>query len=93
MYKFNKQISRRSNSQVKILNLFEFPHILAAETSKAKLQTTNYTNKTLLSYRKWWRIERIDEIDDGELGEHKCAQNIGILPGPTKSDELSELTN
>jgi len=25
----------------KIINLFEFPHVLAASTSKAKLQMTN----------------------------------------------------
>jgi len=30
VYKFDKQISRRSNSQIKILNLFEFHHALAA---------------------------------------------------------------
>ena len=30
MYKFGKQITRCNNSQIKILNLFEFPHVLAA---------------------------------------------------------------
>ena len=34
--------------------------------------------------RKRWRIEQIDELDDGELDEQKCAQKIWILPGPTK---------
>jgi len=29
-------------------------------------------------------MERIDELDDGELDEQKCAQKMGILPGPTK---------
>jgi len=24
------------------------------------------------------------ELDDGELGEQKCTQKIGILPGPMK---------
>jgi len=38
--------------------LFEFPHVPAASTSKAKLQMTNYTNKTLLRDRKRWRIKR-----------------------------------
>ena len=27
VYKFNKQIARCSNSHIKILNLFEFPHV------------------------------------------------------------------
>jgi len=30
VYKFDKQIARCNNSQIKILDLFEFPHILAA---------------------------------------------------------------
>jgi len=30
VYKFDKQIARRNNSQMKILNLFEFPHVPAA---------------------------------------------------------------
>ena len=30
VYKFDKQIARCNNSQIKILNLFEFPHVLAA---------------------------------------------------------------
>jgi len=41
VYIFDKQIARCDNSQIKILNLFEFPHVLAASTSKAKLQMTN----------------------------------------------------
>jgi len=45
---------------------------------------TYYWNKTLLGDRKRWRIERIDELDDGVLDEQKCAQKIGILPGPKK---------
>jgi len=40
--------------------LFEFPHVLAAWTSKAKLQMTYYTNKTLLRDRKRWRIRRTE---------------------------------
>jgi len=40
VYKFHKQIARCNNSQIKILNLFEFPHVPAAQTSKAKLQMT-----------------------------------------------------
>jgi len=28
MYKFDKQIARCNNSQIKTLNLFEFPHML-----------------------------------------------------------------
>jgi len=35
----------------------------------------------------------LSELDDGELDEQKCTQKIGILPGPTKSDESSEFTN
>ena len=46
--------------------------------------------------------KQIDEIDDGELDEQKCLQQIGILLGPTKKwrikridelnyDELDEL--
>jgi len=88
VYKFDKQIVRCNNYQIKILNWFEFPHLLAAWTSKAKLQMTYWPNKTLLRDRKRWRIEQIDELD-----EQKCTQKIGILPGPTKSDELTELTN
>jgi len=30
VYKFDNQIARCNNSQIKILNLFEFPHVLAA---------------------------------------------------------------
>jgi len=30
VYKFDKEIARCNNSQIKILNLFEFPHVLAA---------------------------------------------------------------
>jgi len=30
VYKFDKQIARCSNSQIKIHNLFEFPHVRAA---------------------------------------------------------------
>jgi len=30
MYEFDTQIARCNNSQIKILNLFEFPHVLAA---------------------------------------------------------------
>jgi len=41
MYKFDKQIARCHNSQIKILNLFEFPYVPAASTSKVKLQMTN----------------------------------------------------
>ena len=43
-----------------------------------------------------WQIKQIDELDDGELDEQKCTQNIGILPGPTKKwrikriDELND---
>jgi len=37
MYNFDKEIARCNNSQIKILNLFEFPHVLAA---KAKVQMT-----------------------------------------------------
>ena len=33
--------------------------------------------------RKKRRIKQIDELD-----EQKCIQKIGILPGPTKSNEL-----
>jgi len=57
---------------------------------------TNYTNKTLLRDRKRWWIERIDKLDNRKLGEQKCTQKIGILPGPTKKwrikriDELNE---
>jgi len=29
-------------------------------------------------------MEQIDEIDDGELDEQKCTQQIGILPGTTQ---------
>jgi len=42
---------------------------------------TNYTNKMLLRHGKRWQI---DELDDGELGEQKCTQKVGILLGPTK---------
>ena len=28
VYKFDKHIARCNNSQIKILNLFEFPHVL-----------------------------------------------------------------
>ena len=28
VYKFDKQIAKCNNSQIKVLNLFEFPHIL-----------------------------------------------------------------
>jgi len=42
-------------------------------------------NKTLLRDRKRWRIKQINELD-----EQICTQKIGILPGVTKSDELSE---
>jgi len=41
-------------------------------------------SETLLRDRKRWRIEQIDNLDDGELDEQKCTQKIGILPGPTK---------
>jgi len=34
--------------------------------------------------RKRWQIERIDELDDGELDQQKLTHKIGILPGPTK---------
>jgi len=30
VYKFDKQIARYNNSQIKIFKLFEFPHVLAA---------------------------------------------------------------
>jgi len=30
VYKFDKQNARCNNSQIKVLNLFEFPHVLAA---------------------------------------------------------------
>jgi len=30
VYKFDKQIARCNNSQIKIFNLFEFPHVLDA---------------------------------------------------------------
>jgi len=30
VYKFDKQIARCNNSQIKILNFFKFPHVLAA---------------------------------------------------------------
>jgi len=30
VYKFDKQIARCNNSQINILNLFKFPHVLAA---------------------------------------------------------------
>jgi len=30
VHKFDKQIARCNNSQIKIFNLFEFPHVLAA---------------------------------------------------------------
>jgi len=30
VYKFDKQIARCNNSQIKIFNLFEFPHVPAA---------------------------------------------------------------
>jgi len=30
VYKFDKQIARCNNSQIKILNLYEFPYVLAA---------------------------------------------------------------
>ena len=52
---------------------------------------TNYTNKTLLRDRKRWRIERIDELDDGELGEQKCTKKVGILPGPTKKWRIKRI--
>jgi len=52
---------------------------------------TNYTNKTFLRDRKRWRIERIDELDDGELGEKKCTQKIGILPGLTKNGRVKRI--
>jgi len=43
----------------KDLSLFEFPHVLAAWASKAKLRLmTNWTNKTLLRDRKGWRIKQ-----------------------------------
>ena len=29
VYKFDEQIARCNNSQIKILNLFEFPHVIA----------------------------------------------------------------
>jgi len=30
VHKFDKQIARCNNSHIKILNLFEFPHVLTA---------------------------------------------------------------
>jgi len=82
---------RRNNSQVKILNLFEFPHVLAAQTSKAKLQMTYWPNKTFLRDRKRWRIGQIDELEDGELDEQKCTQKIGVLPEPTKKQRIKRI--
>jgi len=38
-----------------------------------------------------WRIEQIDELDDGELDEQKCTQKIGILPGPTKEWRIKRI--
>jgi len=42
-----------------------------------------------------WRIEQIDELDAGELGEQKCTQKMGILPGPTNTwiERIGELTD
>jgi len=48
-------------------------------------------NKTILRYRKRWRIKQIDELDDGELDEQKCTQKIGILPGPTKKWRIKRI--
>jgi len=31
------------------------------------------------------------ELDNGELGEQKCKQKIGILPRPTKKSRIDEL--
>ena len=36
-------------------------------------------------------MERIDELDDGELDEQKCAQKIGILPRPTKKWRIKRI--
>jgi len=45
MHKFDKKIARCNISHTKILNLFEFPYVLAAWTSKAKLQMTKRRTK------------------------------------------------
>jgi len=47
----------------------------------------------LLRDKKRWRIEQIDEFDDGELDEQKCIQKIEILPGPTKKWRIDELND
>jgi len=47
----------------------------------------------LLRDRKRWRINQIDELNDGELNEQKCTQKIGILPGPTKKWRINELND
>jgi len=50
----------------------------------------------LLRDGKRWRIQQIDELDDGEFDEQKCSQKIGILPVLIKKwrikriDELDE---
>ena len=31
------------------------------------------------------------ELDDGELGEQKCTQMIGILPGPMKKQRIKRI--
>jgi len=49
---------------------------------------TNYTNKMLLRHGKRWQI---DELDDGELGEQKCTQKVGILLGPTKKWRIKRI--
>jgi len=33
------------------------------------------------------------ELDNGKLDKQKCTQNIGILPGLKKNNDLSKLTN
>jgi len=38
-----------------------------------------------------WRVEQIDELDDGELDEQNCTQKIGILPGPTEKLRIKRI--
>jgi len=55
---------------------------------------TNYTNKCFSGKEK---SDELSKLDDGELGEQKCTQKIGILPRPMNKwqikriDELDKL--
>ena len=86
MYKFNKQIARCNNSQTKILNLFEFPHVLAAQTSKAKLQMTYQPSKTLINFLASARFRGFSEKKRlNTCGFAREFLRFGMLYRPSKS--------